>query len=60
MGYLFIGEFLDYGMTIQLYFSGYNFQVAIYPNVSAVMFVADAAAIKVSLKVFCKVKGHDF
>jgi hypothetical protein len=38
-----------------LYFSGYrdNFQVAIYPNVSTVMFIADAAAIKVSLKLLC-------
>ena len=45
---------LEYDDSLILYFSCYNFQVALYPNVSTLMYIADAAAIKVSLKLLCK------
>lgn len=53
LGYLFIiGEIYD--SSILLYFSGLEFpgKLYIYPYFRTVMFVADAATIKVSLMLF--------
>ena len=49
MGYIFMGEFHD--IIIGTLLLRLEFQVSVFPNVSAAMFIADAAAIKVSLQV---------
>jgi hypothetical protein len=49
MGHIFIGQFHDISNIGTLFLTS-NFQVTVFPNVSAAMFLADATAIKVSLQ----------